>query len=321
MLHLELGSGAVRHCGVQELPELLRPGDLLVVNNSRVFPAKLRGRTESGAGVELLLLQPEESNRWEVLGRPARRLKVGTTVTFGEGELQARVSASSDFGKRTVELFFEGNLYQTLEKVGRTPLPPYIKRGQGAQEERDRERYQTIYAREKGSIAAPTAGLHFTPELVGALEKRGVRIAELTLHVGYGTFQPVRTEIVEEHHVAPERYAIPDSTVRAIERAQTEGGRVVAVGTTTVRALETAARESGELRGGSGVTELFIYPGHRFRVVEALLTNLHLPKSSLLLLVSAFGGVEPVRRAYREAVRERYRFYSYGDCMLLCAGP
>ncbi len=292
------------------------------MNNTRVFPAKLRGQTESGGVVELLLVQPETAGRWEVLARPAKKLRVGTMLHFGGGELRARVTAVSRLGRRTVELMHEGDLEPILERVGRTPLPPYIKRepsgkGKGRSDQEDRKRYQTVYARERGSVAAPTAGLHFTRAILDELESRAIEVVELTLHVGYGTFQPIRTETVEEHRMEVERYTIQEETSAAIERARGQGRRVVAVGTTTVRALESAAVEPGQVRPGSGATELFISPGFRFRVVDALLTNFHLPRSSLLMLVSALGGVEPVKRAYQEAVRERYRFYSYGDCMLL----
>jgi len=297
----------------------------LIVNNTRVFPAKIRGRTDSGNVVELLLVQPLRSERpegndcWEVLTRPAKKLRVGTMIVFGEGELRARVTGVGELGKRIVELAYQGELYPVLERVGRAPLPPYIKRQDrhSLRDAEDRERYQTVYARERGSVAAPTAGLHFTRALLQSLGDRGIEVVELTLHVGYGTFQPIRTKTVEEHRMGAERYTIPEETAAAIARARGNRGRVVAVGTTTVRALESAAVEPGRARPGSGVTELYIFPGFRFQVVDALLTNFHLPRSSLLLLVSAFGGVEPVKHAYREAVRERYRFYSYGDCMLL----
>ena len=313
----------MRHHRFRELPDLLHAGDLLVVNNTRVFPAKLRGQVASGGAVELLLVRSETAGRWEVLARPARRLRVGTMVGFGDGELRARVTGVSALGKRTVELLHEGELEPILERLGRTPLPPYIKRdpsGQGKGGSEDRERYQTVYARERGSVAAPTAGLHFAEETLSALASRAIEVVELTLHIGYGTFQPMRTETVEKHRMEAERYTVPEKTAAAIERARARGGRVVAVGTTTVRALESAALGPGKVRPGSGVTELFIHPGHpgfSFRIVDALLTNFHLPRSSLFMLVCALGGVESVKRAYREAVRERYRFYSYGDCMLL----
>jgi S-adenosylmethionine:tRNA ribosyltransferase-isomerase len=312
----------LRHHRFRELPSLLHLGDLLVVNNTRVFPAKLQGKTESGGVVDMLLVETDGSGRWEVLARPAKKLRMGTVVRFGDGELQARVTRVGELGRRTVELLHEGDLEPILERLGRTPLPPYIKReppdvGNGVREREDRDRYQTVYARERGSVAAPTAGLHFTRGILDELKTRGIDVVELTLHVGYGTFQPIRTETVEAHRMEAERYTIPPEVSASVERTRDRGGRVVAVGTTTVRALESAAVEPGKVRVGPGVTELFIHPGFQFRVVDALLTNFHLPRSSLLMLVSALGGVEAVREAYREAVRERYRFYSYGDCMLV----
>jgi S-adenosylmethionine:tRNA ribosyltransferase-isomerase len=231
--------------------------------------------------------------------------------------LQAVVVESAAYGKRIVELECQGDVFEIFEQIGRTPLPPYIKREEGKPQARDRERYQTVYARDYGSIAAPTAGLHFTSELMRALEERGVGFVEVTLHVGYGTFQPIRTDTVEKHRMESERYAIPVSTAKQIEETRAGGKRVVAVGTTTVRTLESAADRERIVRPGSGITHLFIYPGFRFQVVDALLTNFHLPQSSLFLLVSAFGGKAFTRRAYEEAIRERYRFYSYGDCMLV----
>ena len=317
---MELPSGALSHSRILKLPSILRPADLLVINNTRVFPAKLLGRTESGGLVELLLLQPDESDVWQVLARPAKKLRVGTRLVFGKGELRAIVSGVLELGKRSIELVYDGDLYEVLDRVGESPLPPYINRQRGETNEKDRERYQTVYARARGSVAAPTAGLHFTLELLRALANRDIATAELTLHVGYGTFQPIREETIEDHRMEREHYSIPEKTVTAVETARARGGRVVAVGTTTVRALESAALSSGEVKAGSANTELFITPGFQFSVVDGLMTNFHLPKSSLLLLVSAFGGVESVRRAYREAVKERYRFYSYGDCMLLCPG-
>ncbi len=293
---------------------------MLVLNNTRVFPAKLHGWTESGGLVELLLLQRDESNVWRVLARPAKKLRVGTRIVFGKGELRAIVADLLELGQRSIELFYEGDLYDVLDRVGQTPLPPYIKRRSAELGERDRERYQTVYARQRGSVAAPTAGLHFTPNILRSLANRDIATAQLTLHVGYGTFQPIREEAIEDHRMEHERYSVPEETVAAVDAARSRGGRVVAVGTTTVRALESATLASGELKAGPAKTELFITPGFQFRVVDGLLTNFHLPKSSLLLLVSAFGGVEPVRRAYRKAVQERYRFYSYGDCMLLYPG-
>jgi S-adenosylmethionine:tRNA ribosyltransferase-isomerase len=322
LLCVDSRTGTLAHRQVRDLPGLLQSGDLLVANNSRVFPARLRGRTDNGASVELLLLRPVGSggeDRWEVLARPAKRLRVGIRAVFGGGLLSAVVVDRADYGRRTVELGYKGEFFDVLEQIGETPLPPYIKREGGVLEEQDRERYQTVYARERGSVAAPTAGLHFTPELLRTLEERGVDFAQLTLHVGYGTFQPIRTDTIEEHRMESEWYEIPAATPGAIEEARAKGRRVVAVGTTTVRTLESGVDRTGRVRSGSGVTRLFIYPGFRFQVVDAILTNFHLPQSSLFLLVSAFGGKELMRRAYEEAIRQRYRFYSYGDCMLITA--
>lgn len=315
LLWLGRRSGTIEHRRFFDLPELLRPGDLLVVNNSRVFPARLLGKTPRGGRVELLLLEKRDDGCWQALAKPARRLGPGARARFGE--IEARVVEALDFGRRVVELSAPGELEEALERFGRTPLPPYIKRAGPEREREDRERYQTIYARERGSIAAPTAGLHFTRAVIDRLVERGIERAELTLHVGYGTFQPLRSEAVEENRLQPESFFIPEETARSVDRARARNGRLVAVGTTTVRALETAATGAGRVRPGSGRTALFIYPGFSFRVVDCLVTNFHLPRSSLLFLVSAFAGVENLRRAYKEAVDQRYRFYSYGDSMLI----
>ena len=304
----------IAHDHFRDLPSLLESGDLLVVNDSRVFPARLFGTTDTGGSVEVLLLEQLASDRWLILARPAKKLRRGARVRFGQ-ELEAFVAEEGEEGRRVADLQCEGDLFETLERVGKTPLPPYIKR-ERTEEDSDRERYQTVYARERGSIAAPTAGLHFTPEMLEELEELGIPCVSITLHVGFGTFQPIRTEDLSQHRMEAERYVVPESTVAEIEATKYNGRLVVAVGTTTVRALESAARY-GVLSAGSGTTDLFITPGYDFHVVDAQLTNFHLPKSSLFLLVSALGGIEQVREAYREAVRERYRFYSYGDCMLL----
>jgi S-adenosylmethionine:tRNA ribosyltransferase-isomerase len=317
---MDSATGELRHCEFRDLPDLLKPGDLVVANNSRVFPARLRGQTASGASVELLLLRPVSDKRWEALARPAKKFRKGAEAVFGDGLLRASVVETLENGKRVVELSSETDLEATLDRIGQTPLPPYIKRASDELDPTDRERYQTVYALRRGSVAAPTAGLHFTRELLRLLADRGIEFAELTLHVGYGTFQPIRTEKVEDHRVEAEGYEIPERTVRAIEQTRARRGRVVAVGTTTVRALESAAEGRGRVGGGSATTNLYIFPGFSFRVVDGLLTNFHLPKSSLYLLVSAFAGSDRVKRAYQEAIRERYRFYSYGDCMLTFRG-
>ena len=298
------------------LPALLRPNDVLVLNNTKIFPARLLGeRIPTGGSVEVLLLRELETNVWQVLARPARRLRVGARISFGKSLLQAEVVDAADDGTRVIR-FETANLREVIDEIGQTPLPPYIKRDQGTLEQ-DQERYQTVYASERGAIAAPTAGLHFTPKVLKEIEAAGVKIAKVTLHVGYGTFEPVRVEDVADHHVAPEHFTISDDAAKSINDSRSAGGRIVCVGTTTARALESAVSADGKVGAGSGVADLTIIPGYKFRAVDALLTNFHLPQSSLLLLVSAFAGRELIFKAYRHAVGERYRFYSYGDCMLI----
>jgi S-adenosylmethionine:tRNA ribosyltransferase-isomerase len=333
MLRLGRETGRVEDRCFRDLPDLLRAGDLVVFNNTRVFPARLYGH-RSGARaqplsaenpasrdflkgrVEVLLTKQlsQEPNEWECLVRPGRKIGVGEKLFFGNEELIAEVVSRGSFGERRIRFDPVPDFFARVERIGHVPLPPYI-----AREDRsgDRERYQTVYARERGSVAAPTAGLHFTPEILGKLAERGIETAEVTLHVGLGTFQPVRVEKVEEHRLHRERYKISDSAAGSINRALEDGRRVVAIGTTTVRTLEYATRETGRVLAGSGEADLFIYPGFEFRVVGAMLTNFHLPQSTLLMLVCAFGGKEQVMAAYRHAVEEKYRFYSYGDCMLV----
>ncbi|HEU0091135.1 MAG TPA: tRNA preQ1(34) S-adenosylmethionine ribosyltransferase-isomerase QueA [Vicinamibacteria bacterium] len=300
----------------RDLPRLLRPGDLLVVNRSRVFPARLLGRRDGGGAAEVFLLREVGDERWEALVRPGRRLRPGAVISI-DGGLSAVVEAAAvgTEGRRVVHLRAEsGPLEAALERAGHVPLPPYIRRPDRPD---DRARYQTVYAREKGSVAAPTAGLHFTPSVLDALRAAGLGVAELVLHVGPGTFRPVTAAEVEDHRLEPEPYLIPAETAEAIAAARTRGGRVIAVGTTVVRALEAAARNEGTVSAGAGETALVVRPGFTFRIVDALITNFHLPRSSLLLLVAAFAGRERVLDAYEEAVRRGYRFYSYGDAMLL----
>lgn len=305
------------------LPSELSAGDLLVVNNTRVFPARLAGRREpSGGRIELLLIEEREPLVWVALARPARRLARGQVISFGDGRLRAEVIDEGEGGRRTVRFACEGdNFFTVVEELGRMPLPPYIKRARleedGARGEEDRERYQTVYAARRGAIAAPTAGLHFTPRVFAELRGRGVSVAEITLHVGYGTFAPVRTEDLSGHEVAPEPFEISVEAARAINVARDGGRRVVAVGTTSVRALESAADARGRVRSGRGLARLTVTPGYEFKTVGALVTNFHLPRSSLLVLVAAFAGRELTLGAYRHAVAARYRFYSYGDCMLI----
>ena len=332
LLLLDRGTGTVAHHRFQDLPALLRPGDLLVLNDTRVLPARLYGTTTHGGGVEFLFLEEAEGGAWWAWVRPGRRARVGATFALADGTI-ARVRERGEEGRILLDVQGPVPVRALLERHGWTPLPPYIARrrqeaGAGVAsavppaalqeaEREDRERYQTVYAREEGAIAAPTAGLHFTEAVLEAVRARGAEVAFLTLHVGIGTFKPVRVEEVARHRMDPERFRIPETTAGAVKEARARGGRVVAVGTTTVRALESAADEGGAPRAGAGQASLFIRPGHRFRVVDGLLTNFHLPGSTLLMLVSAVAGRERILAAYREAIAARYRFYSYGDAMLI----
>ncbi len=305
-------AGEARHRGVAELPGLLRAGDLLVVNDTRVIPARLYGRRLPGGGrVELLLVEKRGPREWEALGKPGRRLRPGTRLELAD-DLVAEVLSAGAGGMRRLELSRE--IEPDLERIGHVPLPPYIRRADDAADQRT---YQTVFARRPGAIAAPTAGLHFSDELLSRLAAAGVERTAVTLHVGIGTFKPVAAARVEEHRMETERYRICEATADAVRRTRRTGGRIVAIGTTVVRALESAAGQSGEPACGDGRTDLFITPGFRFRVVDVLLTNFHLPRSTLLMLVCAFAGQERVLAAYREAVEHGYRFYSYGDAMLL----
>ncbi len=320
LLVLDRATGGLEHRTVGALPALLAPGDLLVVNDTRVVPARLLGRrVPSGGAVECLLLSPRGDGCWDALMHPGQRLRAGARVVFDGGgrRLLGEVLARRFHGRRTVRLWTEDGtgVDEAIDRVGHVPLPPYIRRGDTPL---DAERYQTVYAAVRGSVAAPTAGLHLTGGLLRDLEERGVGVARVTLHVGYGTFAPIRAEEVEAHRVEPEPYRVPPETAAAVRRAREAGRRVIAVGTTTTRTLETAFRAGdGELRAGDGVSDLYLYPGAAFHVVGGLLTNFHLPRSSLLMLVSAFAGWDRIREAYAEALRAEYRFYSYGDAMLI----
>lgn len=321
LLALDRATGAVSHHTFAELPSLLRAGDLLVVNDTRVFPARLIGvRLPGGGAAECFLIGPaEHPDTWIALVHPGQRLREGSRMLFESGgrRLQAEVVGRHFHGRRTVRLWTEDGaaVRDTIDAIGHIPLPPYIKRDD---READRDRYQTVYARERGSIAAPTAGLHFTPALLDELGARGIERATVTLHVGYGTFQPVRVDRVEDHRVEAEHYEVSPETAAAITQARRDGRRVIAVGTTTTRTLESLAiAPDGAVQPASGDTALFIHPGHQFRIVSGLVTNFHLPKSSLLMLVAAFAGREHVLDAYREAVTHGYRFYSYGDAMFI----
>jgi len=339
LLHIERSTGRCADRQFRDFPELLRPDDLVVFNNTRVFPARLYGR-RSGlkshsvgprnpaardflhGRIEVLLtrqLSPDP-NEWACLVRPGRKIAVGEQLFFGEqDELQAEVIARGTFGERRIRFRPVEDFFAHIEKIGHVPLPPYISRGDSDdRESHDRERYQTVYAQERGSVAAPTAGLHFTAEILARLKHRGIETADLTLHVGLGTFQPVRAERVEEHKLHSEPYSISPDTATKINQAMDDGRRVIAIGTTTVRTLEYAAQHgAGRVKAEAGEANIFIYPGYNFQIVKGMLTNFHLPQSTLLMLVCAFAGKETVLRAYDHAVKERYRFYSYGDCMFL----
>ncbi|MCI0484462.1 MAG: tRNA preQ1(34) S-adenosylmethionine ribosyltransferase-isomerase QueA [candidate division NC10 bacterium] len=313
--------GAILHRRFREVSLWLQSGDLLVLNDAKVIPARLYGRRTEGGKAEVLLIEEESSNRWWALVRPGKALPVGRWLHFGAG-VGALVIDRHDGGRRLLQFDGTADIRAELPTLGVMPLPPYVKRsgsidGHTRAEVLDAERYQTVFAMVEGSIAAPTAGLHFTRALLTQLEQHGVEIAFLTLHVGVGTFAPVTVERVEEHRMAAERYTIPERTAAAIKRAKNEARRVVAAGTTTTRALEDAALDGGAVRAGEGMASLFITPGYHFRVVDALLTNFHLPRSTLLILVSAFAGGPLMRRGYEEAIQQRYRFYSYGDAMLI----
>ena len=314
LMTLDKATGAVSHRHFYELPQLLRPGDCLVLNDSRVLPARLIGhRLPGGGACEVLLLTDRGAGRWECLVRPGRKLKPGARVSFGDGSrLTAEVEAELSDGKRLVRFDYEGIFLEVLEALGKMPLPPYIK-----EELRDPERYQTVYSRVNGSAAAPTAGLHFTPELLEQIREMGVKECWVTLHVGLGTFRPVKEEEIADHEMHSEFCMIPKETARIVNETKRAGGRVICVGTTSCRTLESFAREDGTLEERSGWTNIFIYPGYRFKTMDALITNFHLPESTLIMLVSALAGREHVLAAYEEAVRQRYRFFSFGDAMFI----
>src|SRR5215470_11967876 len=323
MLVVDRAGQVWRASSFAEFPAFLNAGDIIVLNNTRVFPARLIGHRivdgRRGAMVEALLVQRIENggNEWVVLAKPGRSLKVGAELEFGDGLLRGVVTAIAEEGRRRIRFESDGDFERIVDEIGNTPLPPYIKRERSEERRLDEPRYQTVFARERGAIAAPTAGLHFTPQIFDELRARGVKIVEITHHVGYATFQPVRVEEVEKHVIASESYEIINEAAEEINQAKRSGVRVIAIGTTTTRALESAADPDGHVRAERRGTELFIYPGYQFRVVDALLTNFHLPQSSLLMLVSAFAERDLILNAYRHAVAQKYRFYSYGDCMLI----
>lgn len=316
MLILNRKTQALEDSKFEFFTEHIRAGDVVVVNNTRVFPARLIGqRDPSGGRVEVLLVRELDPATWEALVRPAHRLKDGSRLRFGDS-LRAEVLGRSEKSLLLIKFAGDEPLEELLNQRGQTPLPPYIRRPAGTSAHDD-ERYQTVYARERGAIAAPTAGLHFTPEIIEAVRARAARVVEITLHVGYGTFEPVRVEDVAQHHVAPEFFQVDEETARVINESRAQGGRVISIGTTTARALESAVNAKGKVEAGGRETDLTITPGYKFRITDALLTNFHLPRSSLLLLVSAFAGREFTLDAYRHAVASRFRFYSYGDCMFV----
>ena len=312
MLVIDRARGVWEDRLFRDLPSFLRSGDCLVMNNTRVFPSRLLGHRQGHTGkVEVFLTRPlsADRRRWDCLVRPGRKVLSGTVIEFGD-QLRGVIQSHGDHGHRTIELEWCGDLDEVLDRIGHTPLPPYIHR---PDDPADRERYQTVFAKERGSVAAPTAGLHFTPEVLQSCRNAGARTAEVTLHVGLGTFEPLHTDIVEEAKLHSEFYAVTTEAAQAVNEAD----RVLAVGTTSVRTLETVGRADGFLHAGAGDTDIYIYPGFEFRVVDAMLTNFHLPQSSLMLLVSAFAGKDLILAAYRHAVEQRYRFFSYGDCMLI----
>lgn len=305
--------GAFAHRHFRDLPEYLRPGDALVVNETRVMPARLLGQREgTGGAVEVLLLKRIDRDRWETLVKPGKKARAGQRLSFGDGLLSATVQDTTDVGGRVVEFSYSGIFEQILDRLGKMPLPPYIH-----EQLEDPERYQTVFAREWGSAAAPTAGLHFTPQLLDQIAGMGVEVHKVLLHVGLGTFRPVQAENLLEHKMHSEFFTVTPETAAALNRTKQAGGRIIAVGTTSVRTLETVTAEDGTFRPGEGWTDIFIYPGYRFKAVDAMVTNFHLPKSTLLMLISAFAGRDLVLNAYAEAVAERYRFFSFGDAMLI----
>lgn len=312
LMVLDKVTGETEHRHFYELPELLAPGDCLVLNDSRVLPARLIGHRPTGGAVEVLLLTDRGGKCWECLVRPGRKARPGDRVIFGDGELEAEILEILDGGNRLIRFDYQGIFMETLERLGRMPLPPYIH-----EELKDAERYQTVYSRQAGSAAAPTAGLHFTPELLNEIRAKGVETAFVTLHVGLGTFRPVKEDEIENHDMHSEFCLIPESAARIVNETKERGGRVVSVGTTSCRTLESFADGEGRLKAASGWTDIFIYPGYRFKCVDALVTNFHLPESTLVMLVSALAGREHVLAAYEEAVRERYRFFSFGDAMFI----
>jgi S-adenosylmethionine:tRNA ribosyltransferase-isomerase len=313
LLVLDKETGEIEHRVFREIVDYLNPGDCLVVNNTKVIPARLMGVKEgTGAGIEVLLLKRRQDNVWETLVKPGKKAKPGARISFGDGLLVGEVLEVVEEGNRLIRFEYKGIFEEILDRLGQMPLPPYI-----THQLKDKNRYQTVYAKHEGSAAAPTAGLHFTPELLKQIEEKGVKLAHVTLHVGLGTFRPVKVEDVTDHHMHSEFYMVEEEQARLINETKAAGGRIICVGTTSCRTLESAADENGILKAGSGWTEIFIYPGYRFRILDALITNFHLPESTLLMLVSALAGKDKIMKAYEVAVKERYRFFSFGDAMFI----
>ncbi len=313
LMVIDRQTGEISHDRFYNLCDHLKKGDALIVNDSRVLPARIYGERESnGSFIEFLLLEQKEQNVWEILCRPGKKAKIGTRFVFGGGKLSAEILDVLEDGNRIAKFFCEGSLYTVLDEIGQTPLPPYITK-----KLEDKERYQTVYSRETGSAAAPTAGLHFTLEQMDDLRARGINIAYVTLHVGLGTFRPVKEENVADHKMHSEFYVLPPETAEIINKTKAEGGRVIAVGTTSCRTLESVYKKLGKIAPDEGLTDIFIYPGYKFGAIDGLITNFHLPESTLIMLVSAFAGYENTMRAYKTAVEEKYRFFSFGDAMLI----
>ncbi|MGN8800082.1 tRNA preQ1(34) S-adenosylmethionine ribosyltransferase-isomerase QueA [Candidatus Merdisoma sp. HCP28S3_D10] len=313
LMVLDKKTGQVEHRIFRDIVDYLNPGDCLVVNNTKVIPARLMGvKEDTGAHIEVLLLKRKADNVWETLVKPGKKARPGARIDFGDGLLKAEVLEVVDEGNRLIRFEFDGIFEEILDKLGQMPLPPYI-----THQLKDKNRYQTVYAKHEGSAAAPTAGLHFTPELLEKIQEKGIKLAHVTLHVGLGTFRPVKVDDVTQHHMHSEFYMVEEDQARLINETKAAGGRVICVGTTSCRTLESATGEDGILKAGSGWTEIFIYPGYRFKIMDALITNFHLPESTLLMLVSAFADKEKIMKAYEEAVRERYRFFSFGDAMFI----
>lgn len=313
LMVLNKETGEIQHKIFKNIVDYLNEGDCLVLNNSRVIPARLYGTKDTTGGkMEFVLLKRIDKDKWETLVKPGKKAKIGSEFIFGNGELRCKIIEHTDSGGRIIQFYYDGIFEEILDKLGQMPLPPYIKK-----ELKDKERYQTVYSKVKGSAAAPTAGLHFTNELLDEIRKKGVNIAYLTLHVGLGTFRPVKEEKIEDHKMHSEFYVIDEKNAEIINEAKRRGNKVIAVGTTSCRTLETAGNENGFVKPSSGWTDIFIYPGYKFKIIDALITNFHLPESTLIMLVSAFAGKENIFNAYNIAVKEKYRFFSFGDAMLL----